>query len=379
MKLLHIADLHLGKKLHGYDLLEDQKAALLEILKIAEREKPNVCLIAGDVYQTSTPQGNAMELMSDFLYRLSELGIEVFMISGNHDSSQRISYLSQLLKRANVHVTDRFEGRLQTIMTEDEFGPVAIHLLPFIKPIEVRAQLPGCTASTYEEAVRAVIEASEIDPAIRNVLVCHQYVTGSEEGGSEERIVGGSEDITLAALEAFDFVAMGHVHKPQTFRMAGGGLASYAGSLLPYAVSEGGYDKSCSLITLGAKGEEPKLDRILYPLLRKVRGVEESFERIMEMTPTEDLVAVTLTDSRIPAENYQSALRAIFPNLLSVGLKNQEIYETGPVDVSSVGKGRSDLELFEEFYEWSKKESLPEDEREIIIRLLNQSEGGTEE
>ena len=218
MKLLHIADLHLGKKLHGYDLLEDQKAALLEILKIAEREKPNVCLIAGDVYQTSTPQGNAMELMSDFLYRLSELGIEVFMISGNHDSSQRISYLSQLLKRANVHVTDRFEGRLQTVMTEDEFGPVAIHLLPFIKPIEVRAQLPGCTASTYEEAVRAVIEASEIDPAIRNVLVCHQYVTGSEEGGSEERIVGGSEDITLAALEAFDFVAMGHVHKPQTFQ-----------------------------------------------------------------------------------------------------------------------------------------------------------------
>ncbi len=378
MKLLHIADLHLGKRLHGYDLLEDQRAALLEILKIAEREKPQICLIAGDIYQTSSPQGNAMELMSEFLYRLTGLGVEVFMISGNHDSSQRISYLSQLLKQARVHVSDKFEGRLQTVMTEDEFGPVAIHLLPFIKPIEVRAAIPGCEASTYEEAMRCVMENSEIDPAIRNVLVCHQFVTGSEEGGSEERIVGGSEDVTLAVLSPFDFTALGHVHKPQPFSMENGHLASYAGSLLPYAVPEGGYDKSASLITLGPKGTKPQLDRIVYPLLRNVRGVTKSFNEIMDMAPSDDLVAVTLTDSRIPAENYRDALRSVFPNLLTVALQNEITYEAGPLDVSSVGKGRSDLELFEEFYEWSKKETLPEDEKEILKRFLDQEEGGDE-
>ena len=237
MRFLHIADLHLGKQMNDVTLLPDQEYILHQILSVAENERADAVLIAGDVYQRSSPQAEAMALLDRFISRLAEQGRQVFIISGNHDSAQRISYFSSLIKASGVYVTEAFDGRLQSVALRDREGEIIIWMLPFLRPSQVKRHLPEKKITTYQDAVEAVLRQTPIDPKKRNILLCHQFITGCETSDSEERAVGGLDNIDASVFDAFDYVALGHIHKPQKVRRD---TLRYAGSPLKYSFSEAG-------------------------------------------------------------------------------------------------------------------------------------------
>ncbi len=235
MKLIHIADLHIGKRMNDISLLEDQKYALQQVVQVSADEKADAVLISGDVYDKAAPQSDAMALFDDFLTQLVSLGIKVFIISGNHDSDARISYFSSLIKHVGVYASEKFEGKLQQIALEDEYGEIVINLLPFIKPANVRGFYESKKITTYQDAVVAVLENSCVDAKKRNVLLCHQFITGAEVCDSEIFAVGGLDNINASVFDAFDYVALGHIHKPQRILRD---TMRYSGSLLKYSFSE---------------------------------------------------------------------------------------------------------------------------------------------
>jgi exonuclease SbcD len=218
MRFLHIADLHLGKQMNDVTLLPDQEYILSQIVSIAENERVDAVLIAGDVYQRSSPQAEAMALFDRFVSRLAEQGRQVFIISGNHDSAQRISYFSSLIKSSGVYVTEAFDGRLQNVALRDRDGGLVVWMLPFLRPSQVKRHLPEEKIVTYQDAVEAVLRQTPIDLKKRNILLCHQFITGCETSDSEERAVGGLDNIDAKLFDAFDYVALGHIHKPRIFK-----------------------------------------------------------------------------------------------------------------------------------------------------------------
>ena len=252
MRFLHISDLHLGKRLNDISLLDDQIDALGQIVRMAVTEKADAVLIAGDVYQKSSPQGEAIAVFNDFVTELVKNNIKVFVISGNHDSQQRVSYFSALVRDRGVFIGEEFEGTLQQITMQDEYGEIVVSLLPFVKPIVVKRFFPEDVISTYQQAVEAVLRRSPIDKSKRNILMCHQFITGAELSESEEFAVGGLDNIDASIFSDFDYVALGHIHKPQR---AGSDTIRYAGSPLKYSFSEVNHKKSAALIDLGAKGD----------------------------------------------------------------------------------------------------------------------------
>lgn len=394
MRILHLADLHLGKKLNGYDLIEDQEEALDQIVSIAKEAKKSpegldMIALCGDIYQSSMPSGASLHAMTAFLKKLMPLNVPIFMLSGNHDSDARIAYLSPLLKEANVFVTTAFDGKLQTqklACTKEKHAAgaegsdtfktpdIEVHMLPFIKPIQVKEFFPDEEITTYEDAVGAVIRNAAIDPKKINIFLGHQCVTGSEEAGSEERIIGGSEDVGLKVFEPFDVALLGHIHRPQTMKKESP-LVSYAGSLLPYSAKEAGQVKTVSLITVNKKDEAPTIERIPYPIKRQVRQVEGYFDEFMMQRPTDDLISVTLLDERPPLDYVQS-LRSVFRCLLEVKVKDI----TGALNIQSVDgeiddlEDKDDLSLFEEFYTFATGRELPEDGK-VLLKELFETEG----
>ena len=332
--------------------------------------------LCGDIYQSSMPSGASLHAMTVFLEKLMALDIPVFMLSGNHDSDARISYLSPLLQKAKVYTTAAFQGTLQkrTILTKD--GEADVYMLPFIKPVQIREWYPEEEITTYEDAVQTVIRHADIDPQRRSILLCHQCVTGSEEAGSEERIIGGSEDVGVKVFDGFRLVLLGHIHRPQLIRKENP-MITYAGSLLGYSANEAGQTKSVSLITLKSKDEAPVIERIPYEPKRKIRKVEGYFEDLMLLPPTEDLCVVTLLDERPPLD-YVPSLRTVFRSLLEVRIK--DLY--GALRIQTVDGDKTDVEdmddlsLFEEFYAFSTGRELPEDGKTLLKELLDQ-EGGT--
>ncbi len=298
MKFLHTGDLHLGKQLNDVSLLEDQRFILWQMIDIAKNENVNAVLIAGDVYQKSAPPAEAMALFDRFLTELNSMGISVFMISGNHDSSQRISYFSSLIRASGIYTSESFEGKLQCVRINDEHGPLNIHLMPFIKPLHTRKWFPDETISSYQDAVCAVLHSSPVNTDERNVLLCHQFITGSETSDSEEASVGGLENIDASVFSDFDYVALGHIHKPQ--RMTRDTLR-YAGSPLKYSFSEVNYRKSVCIVEMGAKGEISVSTVPLTPM-HEMRLVEGLFADIMRMPYSEDYVWVTLNDEITPPD-----------------------------------------------------------------------------
>jgi exonuclease SbcD len=218
MKLLHISDLHIGRRIGEYSLLDDQRNILNQILDITDEEKPDGILIAGDVYDKSMPPGEAVELLDDFLTELAARNLPVFMVSGNHDSPERLNFGSRIMMKNGIHIAGIFNGALHKETLEDEFGKVNIYLLPYIKPALVRSFYDG-NIETYDDAVRTVTSAAEVDRQERNILVAHQFVTSGaqqpERCESESIAVGGLDNVDTSAFDAFDYVALGHLHGPQ--------------------------------------------------------------------------------------------------------------------------------------------------------------------
>ena len=369
MRFLHTADLHIGKVFEKVSMLEDQKYILKQISDIAVHENVDAVLIAGDVYQRSAPQAEAMEVFDGFVTALTDAGKKVFMLSGNHDSAQRISYFSSLIKGAGVYATEEFDGHLQTVTLSDEYGDVCIHLMPFLRPVNVKHVFPDAKITDYSDAVRAVLDASPIDGSVRNVLVCHQFVTGAVTGGSEELSVGGVENVDAALFDAFDYVAMGHIHKVQRI----GRSIRYSGSPLKYSFSEANDEKSVAIVDLDKKGDV-SVKTVPLTMPHDVRLVEGMLDELMELPYSEDYIWATIHDELVPPD-AQVTLTTVFPNLCKFSVVNSKT----KVDIDVLAKeemeGKSVRELFDDFYALQMNGVRPDGKlMDMLDRILKEME-----
>lgn len=367
MRFLHISDLHLGKKLHDLSMIDDQKLVLSRLSEDCVRENVDVVLIAGDIYQNSVPSEEAMQLFDSFLSDLVRKGIRVFMISGNHDSDVRISYFSSLIKAAGIYACESFEGVLQSIEVCKD-PKICIHMLPFIKPVHVRKYFPNETIDTYEDAVRTVLDHSPIDPQAVNILMCHQTVSGAQKCDSEEPVIGGVEAVDHHIFDAFDYVAMGHLHGEQYI---GRKEVRYSGSLLKYSLSEMKHKKGGILLDVAGKGEMSisKLPFIEPHPMREVRG---TLDEIMAMPVSMDYVRVVLTDET-PVPDAANRVLQIFPQRIDFRIENSKTKDTQePVEVADIEQ-KGIIELFDELYKYlNNKTPLNEEHKKVLQEILDE-------
>lgn len=370
MKFLHLSDLHLGKQMNDLCLLPDQEAILQQILSLAETEQADAVLIAGDVYQRSTPQAEAMALFDRFVSALAEKGKKVFVISGNHDSALRISYFASLVKQAGVHVTENFDGRLQSSSLQDRDGEVVLWMLPFVRPAQVKRFLPEEKIVTCQDAVAAVIRRAAIDPKKRNVLIAHQFIAGSETCDSEEHMVGGLDAIDASVFDVFDYVALGHIHKAQK---VGRETLRYAGSPLKYSFSECNHHKSVTLVDLQEKGQVQLRRLPLYPL-RDVRQIEGMMEDLLRMPYSEDYVWVTVHDELVPPD-ARITLSVNFPNMMKFSVVNSRTKQDINVLATEKMENKTAAELFCDFYSLQNNGQLPTDaHRNVLEKVIRELE-----
>ena len=370
MRFLHLSDLHLGKRVNEFSMLEDQQYILTEILQIIDREKPDGVMIAGDVYDKSVPSAEAVALLDDFLVRLAKRDLQVFLISGNHDSPERMAFGGRLMAQSGVHLAPVYDGKVSPSTLTDEYGPVNLYLLPFLKPAHVRRCFPEREILTYTDALAAAIEAMGVDPAQRNVLVTHQFVTGAARCDSEEISVGGTDNVDVSVFEPFDYVALGHIHGPQ---QVGRETVRYCGTPLKYSFSEAKHQKSVTVVELGEKGAVSVRTVPLTPMrdLAELRGTYEelTFRGFYDGTSyPRDYVHITLTDEEdIP--DAVSKLRIIYPNLMKLDYDNKRT-RAGIILEGAEDQQRSPLELLEEFYEKQNGQPMGEEQRAFAKSLM---------
>ncbi len=370
MRFLHLADLHLGKKLNEASLLDDQRYILLQILSVLDREKPDAVLIAGDVYDKPVPSAEAVALLDEFFTRLAARGLPVIVISGNHDSAERLAFGARLLTASNLHLSpvfDRGHAAIEPVRLSDAYGGVDVWPLPFVKPAHVRAALPDAQAADYTEALRAVIASLPLDASRRNVLLCHQFVTGAARSESEELSVGGLDNVDAAVFDVFDYVALGHLHRAQN---VGRETARYCGSPLPYSFSEAKDVKSVTLVELGPKGDVQIRAVPLTPkrALRELRGTyaELTLRENYVHTATDDYLHVTLTDEE-DVPDALSKLQVIYPNLLRLDYDNARTRRNQRLDAADAPERRTPPELLAAFYELQNNRPMGEEQRRYAL------------
>ena len=370
MKLIHLSDLHIGKRVNEISMLEDQEYILLQILQIIDDEKADAVLICGDVYDKSVPSAEAVTLFDDFLCRLAQRKIPVLIISGNHDSPERLAFGNRLLELGGIHISPVYDGQIRSVTLTDEHGEAVFWLLPFIKPTHVKRFYPEDGIETYTDAVRVALEKMPVDTSKRNILLTHQFVTGSVTCDSEELSVGGSDNVDAAVLEAFDYVALGHIHGPQNI---GSNRIRYCGTPLKYSFSESGHHKSVTLVNLGAKGSLELQLRPLQPRrdLRQLRG---SFAQLTDKgfyqgTATHDYLHIILTDEEDVPEAV-GQLRVIYPNLMKLSYDNTRTRTNQTVDGAEDVQRKSPLELFDELYQLQNNQPMSERQRSFTLELI---------
>ena len=371
MKFIHLSDLHLGKRLHEVNLLEDQAYILQQILEITRQEAPQAVVIAGDVYDKSVPSVEAVQLLDSFLSQLAKERVPTLVLSGNHDSPERIAFGSRLMQASGIYLSPVYQGTVSPIVLEDAFGKVNFYLLPFVKPAQVRRFFPEKTIESYTDAMAAAIEQMGIDRAQRNVLVCHQFVTGAQRSDSEDISVGGLDNVDASALEGFDYAALGHIHRSQCVERE---TIRYCGTPLKYSFSEADQAKSVTVVELGEKGT-PAIIRTV-PLtpkhdLREIRGsyLEVTAKVNYENTDTQDYLHITLTDEEdIP--DAMGKLRVIYPNLLKLDYDNRRTRSTNEVTGARQVEQKSPLELFEEFYQLQNNQPFTPQQRALVKEIM---------
>ena len=370
MRFLHTADLHLGKQMNDLSLLQDQEYILRQIVSIAERERADAVLIAGDIYQRSAPQAEAVALFDRFVCDLAGLGIKVIAISGNHDSALRVSYFAPLVRSSGIYLSEAFEGRLQAVRLEDAHGEVFVWLLPFLRPSQVKRALPEETIRSCQDAVAAVLRQTPVDTGKRNILLCHQFVTGCETCDSEELAVGGLDNVDVSVFGDFDYVALGHIHKPQSVVRK---TLRYAGSPLKYSFSEAAHKKSVSIIDMGEKGETDVRTVPLVPL-HEVRIIDGMLEDLMRGPYSEDYLWVTVHDE-LPPPDARVELSVMYPNMLKFSVVNSRTKADLDVTASERMENKTVLELFEDFYRLQNNDQKPgEAHQRVMEKALTELE-----
>lgn len=371
MKIIHLSDLHIGKKLNGYSLIEDQQYILRRIFDIIEQETPDCVIIAGDVYDKAIPSTEAVDLLDSFLVELSAMDTHVFIISGNHDSPERLAFASRLISNTGIHISPVYSGSIIPDVMEDSFGSVGIYMLPFVKPANVRHFFPDAEISSYTDAVRTAVEQMEIDTSRRNVLITHQFVTGAARCDSEDVSVGGTDNVDVEVFSDFDYVALGHIHRPQN---VGSERVRYCGTPLKYSFSEAADEKSVTVIELAEKGSltvrtvplRPQRDMVV---LRGSYDQLTSRDFYKDTTYCEDYLHIILTDEEdIPYA--MSNLRTIYPNLMKLDYDNTRTRSGGVVTGTADVERRSPLELFEEFYEMQNGSEMSDIQTEHISSMI---------
>ena len=373
MKIAHISDLHLGKIVHGYSMLEDQKDILTKITALLEKEQVKTLLIAGDVYDKSIPSAEAVNLFDAFLVSLSKAGVKVFIISGNHDSGERVSFGADLMTLSGVHIAKPLTQSTRDIKPftlQDEFGPVHIYLLPFIKPIHVKTAFETEEVDSYTQAVKTVVEAMHVDKTARNILVTHQFVTGGERCDSELVSVGGADNVDSSVFDVFDYVALGHLHGPQYI---GRETLRYCGSPLKYSFSEVKHNKSLTIVHLNEKGNT-KLE--FFPLnpLHDWQEIKGTYDALMakEFYATrnvQDYYRVTLTDED-DVPNALERLRTVYKNIMLLGYDNKRTASAGQVGTLEQAESKTPFEIFAEFYEKQNNQPLNEQQEKHLHQLI---------
>ena len=372
MKLIHLSDLHLGKRVNEFSMLEDQKFILNQILEAADREKPDGVLLAGDLYDKPVPPAEAVGLLDWFLTELSARKIAVFAISGNHDSAERIAFGSRLMGDRGVFLSPVYDGTVEKVEMQDEYGTVCVYLLPFLKPAVVRSvwKHKADQIRTYDDALRMVVSSIPLDPSQRNLLVSHQFVTGASRCESEEIFVGGLDNIDVSMFDAFDYVALGHIHSPQHI---GRETVRYCGTPLKYSFSEAGQQKSITVVELKEKGDISISTIPLRPLrdLRKIKGtyLEVTARDFYAGTNTSDYLQITLTDEEDIPDGLQK-LRIIYPNLMRLEYDNRRTRENQEILQVQAMEEKSELELFEEFYELQNNQPMSQEQRDFSRELI---------
>jgi exonuclease SbcD len=381
MRLLHTSDLHIGKKVNEFSLIEDQQHILRQILSIAKEQKPEGILIAGDIYDKGIPNVEAVALFDWFLTELHRLGMTVFMISGNHDSSERIDFGRRIMGKNQIHIAGTYNGRLEKVTLQDEFGALSIYLMPFVKPSLVRRFHPE--VENYQDAVEAIIKSSNVDKSKRNILVCHQFITSGndmpQQCDSETISIGGLDNIDASVFEAFDYVALGHLHGPQRI---GRDTIRYSGSPLKYSFSEARQIKSVTLIEITEKTAIKYEKLPLTPLrdMREIKGPIEALTdpKVYSRANTLDYIHATITNEE---EIYDAIgkLRCVYPNIMRLDFENSKSVWNSEAKMTATDvEHKSALELYTEFFETQNNVPMTIDQIEIMRNLFEEMAGDKE-
>ncbi|MDD3172979.1 MAG: exonuclease SbcCD subunit D [Herbinix sp.] len=378
MKLLHTSDLHIGKKVNEFPMIEDQKHILKQILNIVEEHKPQGVIIAGDIYDKGIPCVEGVTLFDWFLTELYKRKVSIFLVSGNHDSSERIHFGSRIMEENQIYIEGTFEGKLNKIALLDEYGPINFYLLPFVKPAMVKRYYPE--VETYQEAVEVIIKDCQIDRSERNILVAHQFITNGniipEQCDSETISVGGLDNIDACVFDAFDYVALGHLHGAQHIARE---TIRYAGSPLKYSFSEARQIKSVTMIELGDKTKLEYSKIPLVPLqdMREIKGPIAALtnHKIYSQANTLDYIHAILTDDE---EIYDAIgkLRSVYPNIMRLDFENSKSVWNSNAKLAAVDvKNRKSSELFEEFFENQNNITMSDSQKIIMLKLFEEVEG----
>lgn len=374
MKILHSSDLHIGKRVNEYSMLDEQQYILREILDIAQAEQPDAIILAGDIYDKSVPSAEAVSLFDDFLVGLSQLGKAIFIISGNHDSAERVAFASRIMQVSKIYLSPVYDGQIRPVVLHDGSSEVAFYLLPFIKPsVVLHYAEPGTEIKTYDDAMRYVISTMDIDASRSNVLITHQFVTGAKRSESEDTVIGGLDNIDASAFDPFDYVALGHLHRPQ---YCGRETIRYSGSPLKYSFSEVDDNKSVTIVEIKA-GQAPVItERPLKPLHEwyDLRGTYD------ELTARdfydgkgyqEAYVRITLTDEDDIPDGMRK-LRTIYHRLTELCYDNNRtragMTAIGkPMNVSTLDPAQ----LFAELFEKQNAQPLSDEQNKYISNLID--------
>lgn len=372
MKFVHLSDLHLGKRVNGYSMIEDQKYILIKILNVIDEQKAEAVVIAGDVYDKPIPPTEAVQLFDDFLFRLVERNLQILVISGNHDSPERIAFGSRFMDKSGVHMSQVYNGKNDLVELKDKYGKVNFYMLPFVKPSNVRRFFEDEEINTYTDAVRVAVSHMNVNKKARNVIITHQFVTGAQRSESETIAVGGTDNVDSYVFDDFDYVALGHIHGPQN---VGKNTVRYCGTPLKYSFSEISHKKSVTVVEMKEKGNvkvstvelTPKLD------MREIKGTYEelTFKKNYENTNTEDYLHIILTDEEDVADAV-AKLRCVYPNLMKLDYDNTRTRNSLALTQAEETEKKTDTELLSEFFEKQNGKPLSDEQLEYAANLFEQ-------
>lgn len=371
MKFIHISDLHIGKKLNEFSLAEDQRHILGEILKIADTERPDCVFIAGDIYDKSMPSGEAVEMFDAFLYELTLLNTNIFIISGNHDSPERIAFGARLMQSSRVFIAPVYDGTVYKHSLKDGFGLINIYLLPFVTPRQVR-RFYDAEIDSYNDAVKTAVSEIPDAESERNVILTHQFVTGAVQSDSEDISVGGTDNIDASLFDKFDYVALGHIHRPQSVLRD---TVRYCGAPLKYSFSEASHQKSVTLGQMNKKGNIVLSYIPLTPLhdMREIRGTyaEVTDKRNYSGLPADDYMHITLTDE-LDVPDALFKLRTIYPNLMKLDYDNKRTQASSVLTLDDTAERRSPLQIFCDFYKQRMGDDMNDAQKEFCKKIMTE-------